>query len=177
MPGVPDFLARHPAIKVETISSVRDRNLTRGEADISLRFELLPRGKELCRPLAKITYSVYAKSGKGTAELPWIGYGDYVIQTAPARWANKNAPNVAITVNDAGASMRAVEQGVGKALLPDLLAAGSSKLEKISTKKKPELTRILRLLVHPDVARYKHVERVVEWLFMLMKSLDVKVGR
>ena len=73
--------------------------------------------------------------------------------------------------------MRAVEQGVGKALLPDLLAAGSSKLEKISNKKKPELTRILRLLVHPDVARYKHVEHVVKWLFILMKSLDAQVGR
>ena len=68
-------------------------------------------------------------------------------------------------------------QGVGKALLPDLLAASSPKLEKISNPKKPELTRILRLLVLPDVARHKQVEHVVKWLFMLMKSLDAQVGR
>ena len=177
MPGMPDFLARHPAIKVETISSVRDRNLTKGEADISLRFERLPRGNELCRPVAKFTYSVYAKSGSPASELPWIGYGDYVVQTAPTRWANKNVSDVAITVNDAGACMRAVEQGVGKALLPDLLAGGSSKLEKISNPKKTEITRILRLLVLPDVARYKHVEHVIKWLFVLMKSLNAQVDR
>ena len=59
----------------------------------------------------------------------------------------------------------------------NLLVYSSSKIEKISDPKKPELTRILRLLVHHEVARFKHVEHVVVWLFDLMKSLNVQARR
>ncbi len=171
MPALPSLVAKHPNVGVETISSVRDRNLLRGEADISLRFELMPKRDELCRPLGKIEYSLYAKKNSDSENLPWIGYGEDVAQMAPNRWAKKNSDTIVVRANDAGASLRAVEHGVGKALLPDILASRSNKVKKISDPGKPELVRILRMMVHPDIARYRHVEIVMRWLSDLVKSV------
>ncbi len=174
IPALPPFVSHYPRIKIETISGVRERSLSRGEADIALRFEIMPRGTELCYPIGKITYSVYIKRNLDSENTPWIGYGGDVAQTAPKRWSKSNADRAVVMSNDAGASMIAVEQGLGKALLPDLLASGSKRLKKVTTSETPELTRILRLLVHPDIANQRHVATTTEWLSHLLEPLSVQ---
>jgi DNA-binding transcriptional LysR family regulator len=175
LPALPKFLEGNPGISVETISSVRDRNRSIGESDLSLRFELMPKSKELCEPIAQVAYSVYARKGRTLPDLAWIGFGGDFDGFAPARWAQNRELNQVVRVNDAGAMLIALEQGLGLGLLPDLLGARSDLLQRATKKQRPELTRTLRLLVHQDLARRRDVAKVIDWLYEIMNVRGLKL--
>jgi DNA-binding transcriptional LysR family regulator len=73
-PALPAFLAEHPGLAVELVSSVRVLDLTRGEADVALR---------LFRPREK---SLVAKR---------VGTERYAVYGAPAYLARRGTPRTA----------------------------------------------------------------------------------
>jgi len=87
-----------------------------------------------------------------------------------ARWiaataARNNERIASVHVNDDGAVLEAVIAGLGRSLLPCIIADADSRLRRLGAKPRtPALTRELWLLTHSDLRRLGRIEAVVEWI-------------
>ena len=167
VPALPEFSRQYPGIEIQAIAGLRERSLSKREAELALRFEMQPRGSERCFDIARIPYAVYAPKGVDTTALPWIGFAEESGSYAPERWLTESASEdrgwVRFQANDAGILYQAARAGVGKGLLPEVLAEGDPALVRLSGPK-PEIVRYLRVLVHPNVERLHRVNAVIGWL-------------
>jgi DNA-binding transcriptional LysR family regulator len=148
------------------ISGARERNLGSREAELALRFEMSAHAHEIRRDIATIEYSVYARRTSDVEALPWVGYMDDPYVTAPMIWQESSRPDedpLPFMANDAGLVYEAVRRGVGKGLLPQVLASRDAELVNLSGGE-TELTRTLRVLVHRDMKNIARVAAVIEWL-------------
>jgi DNA-binding transcriptional LysR family regulator len=70
-----------------------------------------------------------------------------------------------VRVNDAEALLEAVLAGLGRSLLPCVIADRDSRLRRLGARGgKPELSRELWLLTHSDLRRLARIEAVVNWI-------------
>lgn len=175
-PSVPQLSQRYPGIEVHGIADLRERSLSRREAELSLRFQLPARGKEREIPIGTFTYSVYAPRDSQADDLPWAGSAIDFGNFAPDQWLAKQIARepdaVCFRSDDAGIISSAVRSGAAKGLLPDALAGPDPKLRRISGPT-PALKRQLRILVHPDVEKLARVQVVVEWI---KNAIAVSIG-
>ncbi len=166
VPALPDFSAQYPAISIQAISGLRERNLGKREAELAIRFEMQPRQQELCFPVAKFSYAVYGPANTEPDLLPWVGYVDDFDYSEPQAWQEKSISSdgaALFEANDAGIVYLAIRAGLGKGLIPDVLAAGDPALVRLSGKE-PEIVRDLRILVHRDLQHVTRVATVIDWL-------------
>ena len=166
IPELPAFTAHYPDIEIETIGDVRDRSLSKREAEIALRFEIVPRGREYAATIAKIPYALYGPTGVDADALPWIAFGEDVAMSVPAQWieqARTTTGRVSLRAHDAGFIHAAVRAGVGKGLVPQMLGDNDPALVRLSGPG-PEIVRSLRVMVHEDMRRMTRAVTVIEWL-------------
>jgi DNA-binding transcriptional LysR family regulator len=87
-----------------------------------------------------------------------------------ARWIAANAARnderiATVHVNDAEAMLEAVSAGLGRSLLPCIVADGDSRLRRINAMRRvPVLARELWLLVHSELRKLDRIEAVVNWI-------------
>jgi DNA-binding transcriptional LysR family regulator len=160
---LPDFLAAFPAVSLQLIGDVRDRDYAHGRTDISLRFELQPRKGEMTRTVATLPYSLYGPAGHDCTGLPTVMFWDEFSSFAPDRWHKARGDEPIIRANDAGVIYQAIRAGTGSGLLPDLLGASDPKLARISGPE-PELQRTLNAHIHSDVMSLASMHTIIEWL-------------
>ncbi len=166
IPELPAFAAHYPGIEIETIGDVRERNLSKREAEIALRFELQPRGREYAATIAEIPYALYGPTGVDSGALPWIAFGEDVAMSVPAQWieqARTTPSRVPLRTHDAGFMYAAVRAGVGKGLVPEMLGDNEPALVRLSGPD-PEIVRNLRVMVHEDLRQIIRTVTVIEWL-------------
>jgi molybdate transport repressor ModE-like protein len=166
-PALPELTSRYPGIELHAIADLRERSLSRREAEISLRFEMERREGEREFKIAEIPYAIYGTRSISAEDLPWIGSAVDSGEYEPEKWLDSLTHDSAATIpfrsNDAGIVFRAVCNGVGKALLPEALAENDPRLVRLSGPE-PEIVRHLRLLVHSDVERFSRIIVVIDWL-------------
>ncbi len=166
IPALPEFSARYPGIEIETIADVRERNLSKREAELALRFEMEPRGRERAVTIAAIPYALYAPAGADVDELPWIAFGEDVAYSLPAKWieqARSASGRVSLRTHDVGFIHTAIRAGAGKGLIPELLGEEDPNLVRLSGPD-PEIVRHLRVMVHEDMRQMTRTVTVIEWL-------------
>mgnify|MGYP001821999038 CR=1 FL=1 len=166
VPAVTDFRQLYPDIELELIGGVRDRNLSKREAEMALRFEIKPRNRERAFTLGSISYALYAPKNSDPSNLPWIAFGEDVAYSLPAQWtesARGKAGKVALRAHDTGFVHQAIRTGVGKGLIPEILGENDPGLVRLSGKE-PEFERLLRVLVHEDTYKITRTRTVIEWL-------------
>lgn len=167
-PVLPNLQRPYPRIVVHAISGLRERVLSNREAELSLRFEMEPRGAQEHRyPIAQLRYSVYGPRGHDLDKLSWVGFQDENSSYEPDLWLvkklKKTSEAVAFLGNDAGILYRAIRAGVGKGLLPEILGENDPQLMRISGTE-PELTRTLHILVHQNIEQFARIQVVIKWL-------------
>jgi DNA-binding transcriptional LysR family regulator len=102
--------------------------------------------------------------------LPWVTYDEAMAHLPQARWivataARSNQRIAAVRVNDAEALLEAVLAGLGRSLLPCVIADRDSRLRRLGAKGgAPALSRELWLLMHSDLRRLGRIEAVVKWI-------------
>jgi DNA-binding transcriptional LysR family regulator len=175
VPAAQTFLKHHPDLQLELVGDARDLSLTRREADLALRLARPKTGgiKVTARRVGTMRYEVYASascSARDAKMLPWVTYDEAMAHLPQARWiamtALRNDETIAaLHVNDAEAVLEAVIAGIGRSLLPCVVADGDSRLRRLSgTRRAPALSRELWLLMHSELRRLGRIEAVVEWI-------------
>jgi DNA-binding transcriptional LysR family regulator len=175
VPAAAMLLKRHPQLRLELVADARDLSLTRREADLALRLARPKTGgtRVRTRRIGTIRYEVYAASSCSAHEakkLPWITYDEVMEHLPQARWMAATAARhddrmAGLRVNDAEALLQAVIAGLGRSLLPCVVADGDSRLRRLGAKSgTPALTRELWLLAHSDLSTLARIEAVVHWI-------------
>jgi DNA-binding transcriptional LysR family regulator len=167
---------RHPALQLELIGESRDLSLTRREADLALRLARPKTGgtKVTARRVGTVRYDVYASASYSAREakaLPWITYDEAMAHLPQARWiaaaaAMRNGGKIgAVRVNDAETVLETVIAGLGRSLLPRVIADRDSRLQRVGAEQRTSaLTRELWLLTHSELRRLARIEVVAEWI-------------
>jgi DNA-binding transcriptional LysR family regulator len=175
VPAAQILLQRHPKLQLEFVADARDLSLTRGETDLALRLARPKTGgtKVMARRVGTMRYDVYASasySARDAKVLPWITYDEAMAYLPQARWiaataVRSHARIAAVHVNDAEALLEAVIAGLGRSLLPCVVADGDPRLRRIGVKRGVSLlSRELWLLKHSELRRLGRIEAVVKWI-------------
>ena len=128
VPALPSLLDAHPALHVELVAEPRDLSLTKRQADIALRLAR-PRGelRAVAKRIGQLDYAVYGAAERHADGLPWITYDEAMADLPQGRWIAERAARdreavTRVTVNDAETLIQGVRAGLGKSLLPRLIA-------------------------------------------------------
>lgn len=127
-PLLPELVVRHPQLRVELEASETLRDLTRREADIALRVLRPERGDLVVTKLLDMRW-VVASSPKLAKKLgtlsswkaaPWVGWGERLGQTPPARWYTTHVKEEpAIRSDNLSVQIAVVASGAAVALVPE----------------------------------------------------------
>jgi DNA-binding transcriptional LysR family regulator len=167
IPAAAALHAAHPRLHLEMIAEPRDLSLSKREADIALRLAR-PRGLGTVRTrrIGRIEYAVYAARKRKPDRLPWIGYEEEMTGLPQAQWLTtalrRSSLPPPLAVNDAEGLLQAVRAGIGKSLLPCIVADREPGLRRIE--RAPVVSRELWLLVHADLRPLARIGAVVDWL-------------
>jgi len=176
VPASRELLDRNPQLHVEIVADFRDLSLTKREADIALR--LAAPGKDagnavLARKIGLLSYDVFAAASldaESVARLPWITYESAMNHIPQARWLSEEIdrgmePVAGFSFNDAEGLMHAVRAGLGKSLLPSIIANADSQLQRVvSASSNERHCREVWVLTHPDQRSLARVDTVIACL-------------
>ncbi len=163
VPNLPRFYDAYPRIEIELIAEPRNVSLSRREADIALRLSRPEHGAAtLTRRIGLLGYAAYGPR-EGDDDLPWIGYEENQWHLPQAQWLIAAQGRLAaMSFNDADGIVEAIHAGLGKSLLPCLIADHDMRLKRLN----PDivLSREVWLLAHRDLRQQRRVDAVVTWL-------------
>lgn len=167
-PCLPALLAEHPKLRVELTGSNVNLSLTRREADLALRLGRPSDGSDRLRKVGVLDYGVYGARALGDAaqSLPWLSYDEDLSHVPEAVWLRKQlAPGEAplVCVNQADALRHLAAGGLGRAVLPRLVAEGQEALHCLSGPE-PVVSRDIWMVVHPELRKTARVSAVVNWI-------------
>lgn len=166
---------QHPDLKLELISDFRNLGITKREAEIAVRLGGPDRrtgDSLLTRKIGLLDYAEYRPTG-ASGDLPWITYDSLMGRIPQARWiaerASEGGARISpLSFNDAEGIRQAVRRGLGRSILPCIVADGDPKLSRAG----PALhCREVWLLTHPDQRALARVDVVVDWLTTLFRDL------
>lgn len=168
-PAVGRLAATHPTLRLDLIADARDRNLTRREADMALRFAR-PRGgghRIRARRIATLSFAVYrGRESAGTQ--PWVAYDETAADLPQAAWIEDRlrragATRPTLRVGDLETALEAVAHGHGRTLLPRAVADRDTRLvgehaEEVT------VTREVWLLTPSELSHLDRISAVAGWI-------------
>jgi DNA-binding transcriptional LysR family regulator len=176
VPASRQLLDRCPQLHVEIVADFRDLSLVKREADIAVRLAAPKKGTGnalLARKIGLLKYDVYAAAplaASNASSLPWITYESTMGHIPQAKWLSeevdrRSEPVAGLSFNDAEGLMHAVRAGLGKSLLPCIVADADPQLRRIAGVSSDELhCREVWVLTHPDQRSLARVSTVIDWL-------------
>ncbi|WP_299812668.1 LysR family transcriptional regulator [uncultured Roseibium sp.] len=166
---------RHPQLAVELVPSAGNLDLSRREADLAVRFARPAQGglRIRAQKLAELAFGVYGPppaEAEHPETLPWIGYDEAHSGLPQARWIEaelnrQGAPRASLRVTDAETALEAAAAGLGRTILPRLVADRDKRLSRLPAGDGTSLpVRDVWLLSHVDQSARVSVAVVKDWL-------------
>jgi len=184
-PHVWRFLKDHPGVELSVICTQSQLSLSRGDADLALRFARHPPETLAGRRLASVAYGVYAASGETGADYTpsnrpdwnWIGVYDEMYNRMLFGAALPEGP-----FKHRADSMEAIHSmvrgGLGVSLLPCYIADTDPELRRLVPEPSFDSKLDLWILYHPDVRRVHRVRLFADFIAdVIGKDLDLFEGR
>lgn len=175
VPNFDSFKRQHPGLTVELVPESRNVDLSKREADLAVRFSRPVLGglQVKAQKLGALEFGAYVPSSVGTDEadkLSWIGYDDARASLPQARWLNaaiarSEAPHASLHVSDAVTALEAVACGLGKTILPRIVANSDQRLRALTIGEVAlPPVRDVWLLSHTDQNARASIVAVKAWL-------------
>lgn len=172
IPAIPDLYQRYPGLMLDLLGSQSNANLNRREADIALRLAMPQDPGVTVRRVGAVPMAVYAAVGRDPVGLPWLGYDDSLQDVVEARWLadrlEAEGSRPALRASSAALLLAAAQAGLGRAVLPCILADRGAGLVRQGD---VVVTRPLWIAVQSDVLRSRRVRVVADWLSEILKPL------
>ncbi|GAB3123003.1 LysR family transcriptional regulator [Novispirillum itersonii] len=172
IPAVATLYQRYPGLTLELLGSQANANLNRREADIALRLAMPQDAGLTVRKVGDVAMAVYGPEGADAHRVPWLGYDDSLQDVPEARWLTgqleENGERPVLRASSAALLLSAVQAGLGRAVLPCLLADRAPGVMRLS---EVVVRRPLWLAVQSDVLRSLRVRVVADWLGEILKPL------
>lgn len=178
-PQANNLLRQHPGLQIDLIPDSRDFSLTLREADLALRLARPVTGGNdvIARCIGSLGFSVFAARSLSQSQcrkLPWVGYEDAMAHLPQAKWLARTLKRsgekpAGLRVHDVETALAAVVAGVGKSLLPTLIAVGMEDLQQLDD----EATGVARevwLLSHRNQQSMRRMSEVSNWLASLFEN-------
>ncbi len=176
LPAIAALTDAHPHLTISLVPAASNLDLSKREADLALRLARPAEGGLWTRAqkFGEIAFSVYAPASDQRGPLQWITYDETLAALPQARWletiatgeANQQAP---LKVADAETALEAVAAGLGKTLLPRVVAERDPRLQAVPVDSHPKLpVREVWLLAHADQDARASISATKNWL----RSLD-----
>ena len=140
VPRLATFHLAYPDIALELVPSTSNLSLSRREADIALRLARPETGGSgaKTRKLGSLEFSAYVSASPPSDidRLDWIGYDEENSHLPQARWitqavAAKHARCAPLRVGDIETAREAVAAGLGRTLLPRMIADTDGRLLRL----------------------------------------------
>lgn len=173
-PKVKSFVEQYPAIELTLVGESNLVDVLRGEADVVVRLSR-PRHKDLMvRQIGQIPMSLYASpdylSRFGTPTTPVRSLAGHRLvdmsrdfSALPiSRWLTARAEGASIVFRASQTTMlaRAVRDGVGLGVLPDVMAEGLVRVSPLDGL----FTESIWIGYHEDMRSVPRIRAVVDWL-------------
>jgi DNA-binding transcriptional LysR family regulator len=184
VPASRALLDRCPQLRVEIVADFRNLSLVKREADIAVRLAAPKKGAGnavLARKIGLLKYDVYAASSldiQSASGLPWITYESTMGHIPQAKWLSeeidRRSESVAgFSFNDAEGLMHAVRAGLGKSLLPCMVADADPRLRRVAGISSGQShCREVWVLTHPDQRSLARIDTVIDWLESIFRSRE-----
>jgi DNA-binding transcriptional LysR family regulator len=176
------FHARYPGLRVEFAITFRLQDLSKGEADIAIRFGEPRDGALVARKIMDVPRAVYAsrayverhgrpQSGQDFANHFVVAFDGEGASSGLARWMRSLAPRATVAArSDSWPSLiQAVRSGIGLAALPTWIGDCDADLVRV-VDPAPELNNQLWLCIHADMRRMPRVRAFFDYLVAEMKA-------
>ncbi len=170
------FHARHPGLRVEFVMSDKYLDLMKGEADVALRSGDTDDDELVGRKIGDSLWAVYASRQyierhgqpdrtEDLGQHALVGFDETMADHRAARWLQQVAPNGRIVArnNSVLGLLYSVKSSIGLAPLPTAIADAEQDLVRVLGPI-PELTRIWRVLAHPDLRRTRRVSAFFDFM-------------
>ncbi|MEO8667536.1 MAG: LysR family transcriptional regulator [Bauldia sp.] len=172
---------RYPGLIVEVLSGNRSLDLSRGEADVALRFSATTQPDLICKCIGETGWALFASEtylARRGAPAPAtdlsghdvIAFDSTMANTPGALWINDHAAGAHVVMrgNSIMSALNAAVAGMGLAVLPCFLAEAEPTLRRVAS----ELvgSREVWLVFQRDVARTARVRCVIDFLTELIAA-------
>jgi DNA-binding transcriptional LysR family regulator len=172
---LPAFRRAHPQIGLQVLVGTRQRNLSRGEADLAIQSPRPRQAGLVAVRIARVGLGLYAVrtlAGDGRLRiadltsargLPLLVYTRPYHMLQQAKWFQPvlAGGRVALETNSTHALLAAARAGAGVAVLPRFVARGHHDLVAVSD---DVATHDLWLIAHPEIRRDPRVRATAEFL-------------
>lgn len=183
LPVIARLLARHPGLRVVLAPSEAMVDLTRREADIALRVVRPTRGDLVVKRGLRTRWTPAASPSLierlgGAIDLraaPWIGWGERLQSSPPAKWLAAHAPGEPVLRTDSlrsQISAAAAGMGVGLIPAPSLAHYGLAPLDPAGLTTSPPPGIELYLVTHRALRRVPRIAAVWEALDAHLATLE-----
>ena len=181
VPALPTFRAEHPQIELQILVGTRERDLTRGEAELSIQSPR-PRQQGLVAVrIAHTTTSLYASkrilggkrlwvtSVESLRGLPLLVYTPSYQMLQQAKWFQPilACATIALETNSTHALLAAARAGAGLAVLPPFVAREDENLIAVSENVSDH---DVWLITHPEFRRDPKVRATGDFLKRIAKG-------
>ena len=175
VPQVRILTQQHPQLTVELVPSSDNLDLSKRQADLALRFARPDEGglRVKAQKLGALRFGAYAAQSIPADEaenLGWITYDDTSASLPQAQWLEKAAAapdtrRAGIRVADIETALEATANGLGKTLLPSLIADGDQRVRAVLPDSQTQMVvRDVWLLSHVDQTGRSSVAAAKQWL-------------
>ena len=184
-PFVWQFLKQHPGIELSVICTDSPLSLSRGEADLAIRFTQRPPATLASRRLASVAYAVYsASSAAGERFTPsnrpdwdWIGL---INETHNRMLFGTTFPEGQFKhrVDSVAAMQSMVRNGLGVTILPCYIADRDESLRRTESEIMLDGKLDLSILRHPEIRSAYRVRLFTNFITeVILSDVDLFEGR
>lgn len=175
LPEISLFIKKHPGISFEFVTNVNLTNLTRREADISLRLVRPETGNFIISRVAQMATALYASSeylaqnsfnfkqkGKGHFAISWDEMFGHLLAY---KWLNEHLPqaNIIVRTTTLQSQLIACIGGAGLSVLPCFMADLAPNLIRVRMPKEV-FTQNIWLTIHHDISKLSRICAVAHFL-------------
>ncbi|PCC68346.1 DNA-binding transcriptional regulator, LysR family [Nannocystis exedens] len=177
-PRLPEFYRAHPRLRLRVLATNRVSSLAAGEADVALRMVRPQRGELVARRLRTETYAYFAAEALALdPAVPWLGLAGSLADIPEQRHAERVFAGrpARLSVEDFESLGRAVEAGLGVAILPRGFAARLQGVVEVAPWQigadgdEGVPPRDLWMVVHRSKQRVPRVRALLSWLAEVLR--------